>query len=166
MSLLTPDSGLLFWMLLSFGIVVFILCKFGFPVILKMVEQRKEYIEQSLDAARQANEQLANIQAESAAILSEAQAQKAALLKEAMLTKEQIISEAREQARAEGRLQMEKLSLQLQEEKEKAIQEIRSEIADLSVEIAEKVIRQKIEKNDEQQTVINRLLNEITLSKS
>mgnify|MGYP000436744357 CR=1 FL=1 len=64
MSLLTPDSGLLFWMIVSFGIVFAILSKYGFPVIIKAVEQRKAYIDNSLETARQANEQLANIQAE------------------------------------------------------------------------------------------------------
>ena len=64
MSLLTPDSGLLFWMIVSFGIVFVILSKYGFPVIIKAVEQRKAYIDNSLETARQANEQLANIQAE------------------------------------------------------------------------------------------------------
>lgn len=166
MSLLTPDSGLLFWMLLSFGIVVFILCKYGFPVIIKMVEQRKEFIDQSLNAAKEAQAQLANIQAESAAILAEAKEQRAAILKEAMQTKEQIISEAREQALAEGHRQMENMTRQIEEEKARAIQEIRSEIADLSICIAEKIIRQKIEKGEEQQAVIDRLLNEITTYKS
>lgn len=166
MSLLTPDSGLLFWMLLSFGIVVGILCKFGFPVILEKIEQRKAFINQSLDAARQANEQLAHIQAESAAILADAKEQQAAILKEAMLTKEQILNEAREQAKAEGRLLLEKATRQIEEEKERAIREIHAEIADLSIGIAEKIIRRKIEKDEEQQAVIDRLLNEVTIYKS
>ena len=64
MSLLTPDSGLLFWMILSFGIVLIILSKYGFPVIVKAIEDRKAFIEESLNTARQANEQLANIKEE------------------------------------------------------------------------------------------------------
>ena len=64
MSLLTPDSGLLFWMIVSFGIVFVILSKYGFPVIVKAIEQRKAYIDNSLETARQANERLAHIQAE------------------------------------------------------------------------------------------------------
>ena len=59
MSLLVPDSGLLFWMLLSFGIVFFVLAKYGFPVIVKMVNERKEYIDRSLVVAKEANDQLA-----------------------------------------------------------------------------------------------------------
>lgn len=166
MSLLTPDIGLLFWMLLSFGIVVFLLCRYGFPVILKSVEARKAYIDRSLEAARQANEQLARLREESERIVSEARREQAAILKEAMRTKEEILEEARTEARREGVRELEKAALRIQEEKEKAIREIREEIADLAVGVAEKIIRQKMERNDEQQAVVTRLLNELTLSKS
>ena len=80
MSLLTPDAGLLFWMILSFGIVFVILSKYGFPVIIKAVEQRKEYIDRSLESARQANEQLADIQAEGEKILAQAREQQNRIL--------------------------------------------------------------------------------------
>lgn len=166
MSLLTPDIGLLFWMLLSFGIVVFLLCRYGFPVILKSVEARKAYIDRSLETARQANEQLARLREESEHIVSEARREQAAILKEAMQTKEEILEEARMEARREGASELEKAALRIQEEKEKAIREIREEIADLAVGVAEKIIRQKMERNDEQQAVVTRLLNELTLSKS
>ena len=96
MSLLTPDSGLLFWMILSFGIVLVVLSKYGFPVIIKAVEQRKAYIEGALDSARKANEQLANLKAEGETIIAQAKEQQNAILKEAMMTKEQIIAEARQ----------------------------------------------------------------------
>ena len=93
MSLLTPDSGLLFWMILSFGIVLVILSKYGFPVIVKAIEERKAYIENSLETARKANEQLANIQKEGERILAEAKEKQNHILKEAMSEKEHIIDE-------------------------------------------------------------------------
>lgn len=62
-ALLTPDSGLLFWMVIAFVVMFIILAKFGFPVITKMVEDRKKYIDESLQKAREANEKLANIKA-------------------------------------------------------------------------------------------------------
>ena len=156
MSLLTPDSGLLFWMIVSFGIVFVILSKYGFPVIIKAVEQRKAYIDNSLETARQANEQLANIQAEGARILAEAKEKQNAILKEAFAEKEQIIDEAHRKAAAETRLQVE----------EKAIREVRSEIADLSIAIAEKVMKEKISRDKEQQQIIDRLLDEVSFCKS
>lgn len=166
MSLLTPDSGLLFWMILSFGIVFFILSRYGFPVIVEAIEQRKEYINHSLESARLANEQLATIQTEGTKILAAAREEQHAILKEALVEKEQIISEARKKAVAETRLQIEEASSRIREEKEKAIREIRSEIAALSVSIAEKVMKEKIGRDEKQQSIINRLLDEVSFSKS
>ena len=98
-SLLTPDPGLLFWMLLAFVIVFIILAKFGFPVITKMVEDRKNYIDESLKKAREANEKLANIQSESELIMRQAREKQAEILKEAMATRDNIIKEARDKYR-------------------------------------------------------------------
>lgn len=166
MSLLTPDLGLLFWMLLSFGIVFVILSKYGFPVIIKAVQQRKEYIDQSLETARLANDQLAGIQAAGEKLLTEAKERQNAILKEAMAEKEQIIAEARQRAVVEAHLQIEEASRRIREEKDKAIREVRTEIADLSVAIAEKVIKEKISRGEEQQKTIDRLLDEVSFSKS
>ena len=102
MSLLVPDSGLLFWMLLSFGIVFFVLAKYGFPVIVKMVNERKEYIDRSLVVAKEANEQLANLKAEGETIMAKAHEEQARILNEAAATRDRIIKEAKEQARIEG----------------------------------------------------------------
>lgn len=166
MSLLTPDAGLLFWMILSFGIVFVILSKYGFPVIIKAVEQRKEYIGQSLESARQANEQLAGIQVESEQILVRAREQQNEILKQALAEKEQIISEAHKKASADAHLQLEETTRHIREEKERAIREVRTEIADLSIAIAEKVMKEKISRTDEQEKIINALLDNVSLSKS
>ena len=159
MSLLTPDSGLLFWMIVSFGIVFVILSKYGFPVIVKAIEQRKAYIDNSLETARQANERLAHIQAEG-------EKKQNAVLKEAFAEKERIIEEARKKAVSEAHLQIEEATRRIREEKEKAIREVRSEIADLSIAIAEKVMKEKIGRDKEQQQMIDRLLDEVSFSKS
>ena len=164
MSLLTPDSGLLFWMIVSFGIVFVILSKYGFPVIVKAIEQRKAYIDNSLETARQANERLAHIQAEGEKMLAEAKQN--AVLKEAFAEKERIIEEARKKAVSEAHLQIEEATRRIREEKEKAIREVRSEIADLSIAIAEKVMKEKIGRDKEQQQMIDRLLDEVSFSKS
>ena len=159
MSLLTPDSGLLFWMIVSFGIVFVILSKYGFPVIVKAIEQRKAYIDNSLETARQANERLAHM-------LAEAKEKQNAVLKEAFAEKERIIEEARKKAVSEAHLQIEEATRRIREEKEKAIREVRSEIADLSIAIAEKVMKEKIGRDKEQQQMIDRLLDEVSFSKS
>ncbi len=112
MSLLTPDSGLLFWMIVSFGIVFVILSKYGFPVIIKAVEQRKAYIDNSLETARQANERACPYPGRRGAkMLAEAKEKQNAVLKEAFAEKERIIDGAhRKAAVSEARLQVEEAS--------------------------------------------------------
>ena len=164
MSLLVPDSGLLFWMLLSFGIVFFVLAKYGFPVIVKMVNERKEYIDRSLVVAKEANEQLANLKAEGETIM--AKAHEARILNEAAATRDRIIKEAKEQARIEGDKMMEEVKRQIQAEKEDAIRDIRRQVAVLSVDIAEKVLRKNLDDENKQTAMIDRLLDELTVSKN
>ena len=144
MGLLTPDPGLLFWMVVVFGIVFFLLAKFGFPVIIKMVDDRKAYIDNSLKAAREANEQLANVKIEGEKILAQAHEEQARILKSATETRDRIIREAQEKARLEGDRLMEEMKKQIETEKESAIRDIRRQVALLSVGIAEKVMRTKL----------------------
>lgn len=166
MSLLVPDSGLLFWMLLSFGIVFFILAKWGFPVIVKMVEERKEYIDHSLEVAKEANRQLAAIKTESETILAKAREEQTKILNEAVATRDRIIKEAKEQAQTEGQKQLSEVKKQIEAEKNEAIRDIRRQLASLSVDIAEKVLRKNLDGKREQMDMIDRLLDEITISKS
>lgn len=166
MSLLVPDTGLLFWMLLSFGIVFFILAKWGFPVIVKMVEERKEYIDHSLEAAKEANRRLEAIKSESETILAKAREEQTKILNEAVAMRDRIIKEAKEQAQAEGEKQLAEVKKQIEAEKNEAIRDIRRQVASLSVDIAEKVLRKNLDGKQEQMEMIDRLLNEITVSKS
>jgi len=161
-----PDSGLLFWMLLSFGIVFFVLAKFGFPVIIKMVNERKEYIDHSLVVAKEANEQLANLKAEGETILAKAREEQVRILNEASATRERIISEAKTRAQIEGTKMLEEVKLQIKAEKEDAIRDIRRQVAVLSVNIAEKVLRKDLNSEDEQTEMIQRLLDETFASKN
>ena len=163
MSLLTPDSGLLFWMVIVFGIVFVILAKYGFPVITRMVDERKQYIDKSLLAAREANEQLANIKADSEMILAKAHEEQARILNEAVATRERILKEAKTQAQVEGQKLLDEAKKQA--EKDSAISDIRRQVAVLSVDIAEKVLRKNLDDEKEQMEMIDRLLDELTVSK-
>ena len=160
-SLLTPDPGLLFWMLLAFVIVFIILAKFGFPVITKMVEDRKNYIDESLKKAREANEKLANIQSESELIMRQAREKQAEILKEAMATRDNIIKEARDKADIESKKIIESAKEQIKVEKDLAIRDIRSQIINLSTQVSEKVLRRELDDNNEQLSYIDSLLDEI-----
>ena len=166
MSLLMPDSGLLFWLLLSFGVVFFVLAKYGFPIIIKMVNERKEYIDHSLVVAKEANEQLANLKAEGETILAKAREEQVRILNEATATRERIISEAKTQAQIEGAKMLDEVKLQIKAEKEDAIRDIRRQVAVLSVNIAEKVLRKDLNSESEQTEMIERLLDETFTSKN
>lgn len=159
-SILTPDFGLLFWMLLAFLIVFFLMAKYGFPIIIKMVEDRKNYIDESLQKAHEANERLAGIQQESERLLAEARAKQAEILAQAKATGDSIVSEARNKAQADGAKLLQEAKAQIAAEKENALRDIRQTVADLSIVIAEKVVRQKLANNDEQQALIEQMLNE------
>ena len=160
-SLLTPDPGLLFWMLLAFVIVFIILAKFGFPVITKMVVDRKNYIDESLKKAREANEKLANIQSESELIMRQAREKQAEILKEAMATRDNIIKEARDKADIESKKIIESAKEQIKVEKDLAIRDIRSQIINLSTQVSEKVLRRELNDNNKQLSYIDSLLDEI-----
>lgn len=165
MGLLTPDPGLLFWMVVVFGIVFFILAKFGFPVIIRSVEERKAYIDQSLQSARAANEQLEHVKAEGEQLLAQARAEQARILTEAAATRDRILQEAQAKAHAEGDRLMDELKKQLQTEKESAIRDIRRQVAVLSVGIAEKVLRQQLSDDKAQNELMDRLLDELVATK-
>ena len=103
-SILTPDFGLLFWMLVSFLVVFCLLAKFGFPAILGAVEERKNFIDESLKNAREANEKLAGIKAESESILREAREKQAEIIKEAMATRDGIVTRHKPKADSSSRM--------------------------------------------------------------
>ena len=156
MSLLLPDSGLLFWMFLSFGIVFVVLAKYGFPVIVKMVEGRKTYIDQSLEVAREANAQLSKLKEQGEALVVAANKEQGRILKEAMQERDKIIHEARKQAEAAAQKELDEVKKQIQIEKDEAIRDIRRQVAVLSVDIAEKVIRKNLDDKREQMEIIMR----------
>ena len=164
MSLLMPETGLVFWMLLAFGIVFFILAKFGWPIITGMVEKRSVFINDSVKAAEEANKQLENIKIETAAILANAQQEQMKILNEASELRTQIIQEAKENAIVESQKIIENAKRQIQLEKEKSLEAMKNQIAELSLDIAEKVLRADLQKDTRQSEMIDKLLNEITLN--
>jgi F-type H+-transporting ATPase subunit b len=166
MALLTPESGLLFWMFLSFGIVVIVLSRFGFPIILKMVESRKSFIDESLLVAKQAHEELAKVKIEGQEIINNARREQVAILNEATATRDVLINDAKTKASIEAMKLIESARRQISIEKNDAIRDIRQQVTDLSIEIAEKLLREKMSQNGEQMNLINRMLGEINITKS
>ena len=161
MSLLMPDTGLLFWMTVVFIIVFLILKKWGFPAIIKMVEDRKTFIDESLKKAHEANERLENIKQESETLLQEAREKQAQILKEAAETRDTIVANAQDKAKAEGVRLLNDAKAEIESQKQQAISEIRAKGAELSVQIAEKVLRNRLSDDKEQNALIDRLLDEV-----
>ena len=162
MDLLIPSTGLLFWMSITFIVVFLLLWKFGFPVITGMVKERQAFIDDSLRKAHEANERLANIQKEGESILQEAREKQAQILKEAAETRDAIVEQAQEKARSEGSRLLDEAKVAIEHEKKAAIADIRQQVATLSVEIAEKVLKQNLRDDKSQMDLIDRMLDDVS----
>jgi len=164
MDLVTPGIGLIFWTTLFFLILLFILGKFAWPAILTAIRARNESIKQALDAAEKAKEEMAKLQADNQKILAEAKAERDAMMKEAKHLKDKIIAEAKEEASEEGRRLVTNARESIQAEKKAAINDLKKQVANLSLDIAEKILRQKLEDSKAQKELINTLINEADLN--
>jgi F-type H+-transporting ATPase subunit b len=149
-------------MTVVFLVVLFILWKYGFPVIVKMVDERKAFIDESLKKAHEANERLANIQKEGESILQEAREKQAQILKEAAETRDAIVEKAQDKARSEGARLLDEAKAAIEQEKKAAIADIRQQVATLSVEIAERVLKQNLKDDKSQMDLIDRMLDEVS----
>ena len=160
MSLITPDFGLLFWMVVIFGIVFFLLAKFGFPVITKAVQTRSDHIADSLKAADEAQARLAGLAQEQAKMIEETRLEQSRILKEASESRERIIAQAKEEAAAEAAKLLDHAKVEIAAERESAIRDIRRQVAMISVEVAEKIVRKDLEGDEAQQGLIDRMVDE------
>jgi F-type H+-transporting ATPase subunit b len=162
MNLLLPDSGLIFWMTIIFAIVFFVLAKFGFPVITGMVEKRRMRIDDAIEAARKAEEAIAHLNREQERIIAETRAEQAQLKKDAAAERERMIAQAREQARVEAQKIMDEAKTRIAEEKEDALNDMKREVALLSLKIAEQVVRKELESDSAQRQLIDTLVDEMS----
>ena len=166
MELLTPDFGLVFWMVICFTAILFILGKYGWPVIVGMINKRSDEIEESILKANEANARLAGTNAETERLLAEAKNERLELLKEASKQKDQIIADAKAEAAKKAQDLLDKAKEDIQLERDNAIKEIRTQVAELSVSIAEKVVREKLTGDKAGLDMINKLLDEVNIAKS
>lgn len=160
MSFLVPETGLLFWMLLAFGVVFFVLYKYGFPVITSMIDERKRFIDDALLNAKEANEQLAGIQRRGDELLKSAHDEQARIIREAVAAREKLLAEAREKAQVESEKILQEARAVIRQEKEDALREIHAQVAELSLAIAGKVMRKELESDRQQQLYAKELAEE------
>ncbi|MFB9270691.1 MULTISPECIES: F0F1 ATP synthase subunit B [Flavobacteriaceae] len=156
--------GLFFWMLILFVILVFFLNKFAWKPILNSVNEREDGIKNALEEAENARKEMQNLNADNERILKEARAQRDTLLKEAREMKEGIISEAKNEAQAQASKIVEQAQETIQAEKQAAITDLKNQVAELSVGIAEKVVRGELADKNKQIKLVEELLKEVTIS--
>lgn len=161
MGLLQPEAGLLFWMTLAFAVVFILLARFGFPTILRAIDSRKEYIDSSLDAAREAERKLESIRTESGEMLAAAEKQRAEILREAAETRERLVREAKAKAEEEGARLLAAAREQAEAERETILQDARRQVALLSVAITERMLRERLADEEAQTRLAERMFDEM-----
>ena len=164
MDLVTPGIGLIFWTTLFFLILLFVLGKFAWPAILTAIKARNESIKQALEAAEKAKKEMAKLQADNQKILAEAKAERDAMMKEAKQLKDKLIADAKEQASLEARKLVANARESIQAEKKAAINDLKNQVANLSLDIAEKILKKKLEDSKAQKALINTLIKEADLN--
>ncbi len=161
MELFTPDFGLVFWMFVSFAIVLFILWKWGWPAIIKGVESRADLIDKGVEYAKNAKEQLDHAREESEKYIAEARRQQADLLREADRMKSEIIEEARSEAQKEAKKVMDAAKVSIEQERKQAELQFRNEVSAFALDIASKVVREQMQDDKAQQQLVGKLLDEM-----
>jgi len=164
MKLVTPDIGLLFWMLVSFGIVLFLLRKFAWKPILASLKSREESISEALNTARKAKEEMASLKADNEKLLQQARAERDAMLKEARDTKDAIIAESKSKAQAEANKILASARETINTEKNAAITELKNQVATMSIDIAEKILRQELSRDEKQKSLMENLMRDVSLN--
>jgi len=158
MELVTPAIGLIFWTTIVFLLLVFILKKFAWKPILKSIDKRNKNIEEALKAADKAKKEMESLNADNERILAEAKIERDSLLKEARVMKNQIVEDAKKQANTEAKKLLTTAKEQIENEKMKAITELKNHVADISIDIAEKILKSELSDEKKQRELVARAL--------
>jgi F-type H+-transporting ATPase subunit b len=164
MGLVTPALGLIFWTTLAFVIVLLILKKFAWKPILESVKKREKTIEEAIDAARQAREEMARLKVSNEEAQKKAREERDLILKEAREAREVLISEAKGTAKKEADRILSAARETIKNEKHAAIADLKNQVAILSIEIAEKILRNQLSNDDKQKALVQNMVEEIHLN--
>ena len=164
MQLVTPGIGLIFWMVISFSLVLFVLGKYAWGPIMKGIHQREDTIEKALEAANEAKKEMLLLKAGNEQLLRDAKDERDALMRDARKVKEAILDEARDKANEEAARIMENARENIQFEKMGAINELKNQIASISIEIAEKLIGKELEDKKQQHELTEKLLKDVKIN--
>lgn len=160
MELVQPGLGLIIWMTVAFSLLLWILAKFAWKPIMKGLREREDTIAEALNAANKAHEEMKELKFSNEQLLKEAKEERDGILRDARHVKDSIITEAKEKAGAEANRIVEGAKETIQNEKMAAITEMKNELATLSIEIAEKILKEELATKDKHKALIDRLVNE------
>ncbi|WP_279167916.1 F0F1 ATP synthase subunit B [Muribaculum intestinale] len=161
MELFTPEFGLVFWMFVAFAILFFVLWKWGWPAIMKSIDDRADLIDKGVEYAQNAKEQLDNARQEASRYIDEARKQQAEILREADRMKTEIIEEARAAASKEAQKVMDAAKVSIEQERKEARQQFRDEVSSFALDIATKVVRGQMADRKAQTKLVDSLLDEM-----
>lgn len=164
MDLITPEFGLFFWQTIVFLILIFLMAKYAWKPILGSIREREASINDALDSAENAKKEMQNLQADNEKLLQEARMERDAMLKEAREIKERVISEASGEAQEKANKIVAQAQVTIQNEKNAAMADIKNQVAALSIEIAEKVLRKELKDDSKQRELVNEMLEDVTLN--
>ena len=161
MDLITPSSALIFWQLFGFLGLLFILIKFAWKPMLAALEERETSIENSLKAAEQARNEMANLKAENEKLLQEARSERDAILKKAQETSVKMIEDAKNEASKVAAEQIENAKIVIETEKKAALTEVKNQVAFLTLELAEKLLRKNLSDDKAQKALVDELVKDL-----
>ncbi len=162
--MLTPELGLIVWTTIAFGVLFFVLTKYAWKPILNSVNERENSIKEALDEAEKARLEMENLQADNQRILKEARAERESMLKEAREMKNKMITDAKDEAQKEASKMIEQAQAAIESEKKAAMAELKSHVAGLAVDIAEKVVREELTNKKKQMQLVESMLGDAKLN--
>lgn len=163
MDLITPEIGLFFWQTIVFLVLILLMAKFAWKPILGAIQSREDSINDALASAENARKEMQNLQADNEKLLKEARIQRDALLKEARELKEKIVADASTEAQEKADKIVAQAQITIQNEKNSALADIKNQVAELSIQIAEKVIRKELSSSEQQYRLVEEMLEDVTL---
>ncbi|WP_299105445.1 F0F1 ATP synthase subunit B [uncultured Tenacibaculum sp.] len=158
------SPGLFFMQVIILLVLLFLLGKFAWKPILASLTEREEGIQNALDAAEQAKKEMQNLQADNDRLLKEARAERDAMLKEAREIKDKIVADAKEEASEEGAKLIENAKASIEQEKQAALAHVKKQVAELSIGIAQTVVKKELASQDDQLKLVEGMLEDVTLN--
>ncbi len=164
MELVTPSIGLVFWTSVSFICLLIILRKFAWKPILGALHEREQFIDDALNKAELAKQEMARLTSQNEELMKQARAERDEILKEAKTLKDNIVNEAKTSAQTEGAKLIEKARIEIENQKKAALAELKEQVSSLSIDIAERVLRSQLDDKAKQQDLVANLLKNVELN--